>query len=171
MLSAALEAHDEARLARIAANIRRAGFPTTPEGDPDRIAEAWGVTLPESYRMFMRRHDGGALQGPGGVLSIWTTTENLALQREDYRAFKSTPGARVVFFASDNGACEYFFDVDDYYGHGRYAVLVADQCSDTTFFVGATFYEAAERILNGPRTQEPWEDRSPRPRPQGSERT
>lgn len=174
MPSAALEAHDEARFASIESNFRSRSV-NRPllglrHGEPERLEAAWGVVLPESFCEFLRRLDGGELQGKGGVISVWGTNENLALHREDYRAFKSTPGARVVFFGSDNGECEYFFDVDDYYGHGAYAVLLADQCSDVCYFVAATFYEAVERVLDGPDTHD-WErDRSPRPRPEGSER-
>lgn len=173
MPSHELEAHDEARFARIETCFWSRGVNQNARvrhGEPERMEAAWGVVLPESFCEFIRRLDGGELVGQGGVMLIWWTTENLALHREDYRAFKSTPGARVVFFGSDNGHCEYFFDVDDYYGHGAYAVLVADQASDLTFVVGATFYEAAERVMSGPPTQEdPLEEMS-RARPAGSER-
>lgn len=174
MPSRELEAHDEARFSRIEACYRSRPVNQSAcvgRGEPERIEAAWGVVLPESFCEFMRRLDGGELQGTGGVVSIWRTTENVSLHREDYRAFKSTAGARVVFFGSDNGHCEYFFDVDDYYSHGAYAVLVADQASDLTFFIGATFYEAAERVMNGPRTQEDPSEEMSRARPAGSERT
>lgn len=95
---------------------------------------------------------------------------NLALWREDYRAFKSTPGARVVFFASDGGGCEYFFDVEDWYRCGRYAVLIADRGSDVTEHVAPSLYAALERLVAGPRLN--WDhDLLKRPRPPGSERT
>ena len=131
MPAAELEAHDEARFARAVAHAEvfriKLTYPQREaSGDPGLIERAWGVELPESFCEFVRRLDGGAIQGEGGVLAIWKTRENLALHHEDYRAFKSTPGARVVFFASDYGSREYFFDVDDYYGHGAYAVLLAD---------------------------------------------
>ena len=174
MLSAQLEAHDEARFARAVAHTEvfriKLSYPQREaSGDPGLIERACGVELPESFCEFMRRLDGGAIQGEGGVLAIWKTRENLALHHEDYRAFKSTPGARVVFFASDYGSREYFFDVDDYYGHGAYAVLLADQCSDNTDFIATTFYAAVDLIIEGPRPY--WEATlSPRPRPAGSER-
>ncbi|MFY0536705.1 hypothetical protein [Nannocystis pusilla] len=88
---------------------------------------------------------------------------------EDYRAFKSTPGARVVFFASNNGGCEYFFDVDDWFGCGHYAVLLADRCSDGIERVAPSFYAALERIVSGPRRNYE-RDFVRRPCPPGSER-
>lgn len=162
-----LEPHDDDRLAAILAH--RAPYSPDSRGDPDAIERAWGVPLPPSFHGFFASVDGGTLIGAGGVMELWSTRSNLALWREDYRAFKSTPGARVVFFASDGGSFEYFFDVDDWYGCGRYAVLVADRASDDTEHVASSFYAALERIVGGPRRA--WErDQLKRPRPPGSER-
>lgn len=138
-------------------------------GDPDALEKAWGVPLPPSFRGLIERVDGGSLRGLGGVLELWSTRSNLALWREDYRAFKSTPRARVVFFASDGGGSEFFFDVDDWYGCGRYAVLLADRGSDVTERVAPTFYAALERVVAGPpRSYE--RDVLRHPRPPDSER-
>lgn len=173
MPSAELEAHDEARFAAIEACARTVPqniiSPDRP-GEPERIVEAWGVPLPDSFTELFRRLHGVTLIGKGGVMEIFDTSVNVALQREDSLALSSTPRARVVFFASDGGGCQYFFDVDDYYGHGRYAVLLGDCCSDVCYFVATSFYAAAERVMDGPETHN-WEtDRSRLPRPEGSDR-
>ncbi|MCY1061387.1 SMI1/KNR4 family protein [Nannocystis sp. SCPEA4] len=163
-----LEPHDDRRLAALLARFK----PIVPgrRGDPDALERAWGVPLPPSFRGFLTATDGGTLVGSGGVLELWSTRSNLALWREDYRAFKSTPGARVVFFASDGGGSEYLFDVDDWYGCGRYAVLVADRGSDNTEHVAPSFYAALERLADGPR-RDYERDLLARPRPPDSERT
>jgi hypothetical protein len=158
-----LEPHDEQRLAALLPHI------STCRGDPDALERAWGVPLPPSFRGLFEQRDGGRLVGSGGVLELWSTRSNLALWREDYRAFKSTPGARVMFFGSDGGSCEYFFDVDDWYGCGRYAVLLADRASDDTDYVAQSFYAALERLASGPRLTYQ-EGPIRRPRPPGSER-
>lgn len=124
--------------------------------------------MPPSFLGWFDRVDGGTLIGRGGVLELWSTASNLALWREDYRAFRSTPMARVVFFGSDGGGFESFFDVDDHFGCGRYAVLQADRSSDTTEFVAPTFYTALERIIEGPKRTDV--DVVAVARPAGSER-
>jgi hypothetical protein len=173
MPSHELEAHEESRFAHIEACARgrsENNIALSRRGEPERIAEAWGVPLPGSFSELFHRLHGVTLIGDGGVMEIFDTSVNLALQREDSLALSSTPGARVVFFASDGGGCQYFFDVDDYYGHGRYAVLLGDCCSDVCYFVASSFYAAAERVMSGPKTHD-WEtDRSQRPRPPGSDR-
>jgi hypothetical protein len=161
------EPHDDLRLAALLPRFADL-FPGR-RGDPDALERAWGVPLPPSFRGLLARLDGGSLHGAGGVMELWSTADNLALRREDFRAFKSTPGARVVFFASDGGNFEYLFDVDDWYGRGRYAVLAADGASDGTEYVASSFYAALERIAGGPRRSHERDD-IPRPRPPGSER-
>jgi hypothetical protein len=70
---------------------------------------------------------------------------------------------------SGPGGCEYFFDVDDWFGCGHYAVLLADRCSDGIERVAPSFYAALERIVSGP--QRSYErDVVRRPCPPGSER-
>ncbi|WP_434420833.1 hypothetical protein [Nannocystis pusilla] len=127
------------------------------------------MPLPPSFCGLIARVDGGCLVGDGGVLELWSTDSNLALWSEDYRAFKSTPGARVVFFATNGGGSEYFFDVDDWFGCGRYAVLLANVGSHVIERVASSFYAALDRLIAGPRLE--WEhDLIQRPRPPRSER-
>ncbi len=162
-----LEPHDEARLEL----ILRSYSPVFRErrGDSAAIERAWGVPLPPSFCGLIDRVDGGTLKGGGGVMEIWPTRSNLMLWREDYRAIKSTLGARVAFFASDGGSFECFFDVDNYFGRGHYAVLAADCASDVTELMAPTFYAALERVIAGP-LRRPETDEIPRPRPPGSQR-
>lgn len=94
--------------------------------------------------------------------------DQVALARENYRAFRSTEGARVIFFASDGGGREYFFDVDDWFGTGRYAVLLADRNSDAVERIAPSFVDAIARIAYGPRLGDG--DSVARGRPPGSER-
>lgn len=162
-----LEPHDEARL--LAALGRLETHPSTRAGDPTAIERATGVAMPPSLAELLARVDGGTLKGTGGVLELWSAWRLLALLREDYFAFKSTPRARALFFGSDGGSFEYFFDVDDYYGCGPYAVLVADRASDATELVARSFYLAVERVLDGARRGDA--DARSRPRPPGSERS
>lgn len=154
------------RLARVVRAFRRSS--SAGEGDPLALEQAWGVRLPGAFHRILHAVDGGTLSGAGGLLELWDTRSNLALCRENYRAFRSTPGACVVFFGSDGGSYEYFFDVDGYFGFGPYAVLRADCASDHQEFVARGFLSALERLIDGPRIGDA--DSVSAPRPPGSER-
>lgn len=160
----------EEELTERLARVVRAFRPSSAAGEGDALAleQAWGVRLPGALHRLLRAVDGGTLSGEGGLLELWDTRSNLALCRENYSAFRSTPGARVVFFGSDGGSYEYFFDVDGYFGFGPYAVLRADRASDHQEFVARGFLSALERLLDGPRIAD--RDSVCVPRPPGSER-
>lgn len=101
-----LEPHDPARLAGILGRFRP--LPGGSRGDGAALERAWQVPLPPSFLACIDQLDGGTLRGAGGVLELWSTAGNLALHREDYRAFRSTPRARVMFFGSDaDGDCDW----------------------------------------------------------------
>jgi hypothetical protein len=55
----------------------------------------------------------------------------LAMHRENDFAQKRAVGSRVVYFGTDGGSFELFFDVDDRFGRGRCAVLAADRSCAT----------------------------------------
>lgn len=139
-----------------------------PREDLAAIESAWGHAAPRAFRDFVTELGGGTLVGAGGVLELWWTPDQVALAREDHRAFRTTEAARVLFFASDGGGREYFFDVDGWFGHGRHAVLLADRNSDAVEWVAPTFAAAVERIAFGPRLGEG--DHVLVGRPPGSER-
>lgn len=155
------------RLARVVRAFRAAS--AAGEGDALALEQAWGVRLPSAFHRLLLAVDGGTLSGEGGLLELWPSGDNVALCRENYRAFRSTPGARVAFFGSDGGSYEYFLDVDGYFGFGPYAVLRADRASEHQEFVARGFLSALERLIDGPRIGEA--DSVSVPRPPGSDRT
>lgn len=122
-------------------------------GDVEALERAFEVTLPSDYRAFMERFDGGRVQGPHAGFDVWMTAIALAMHRENDFAQKRAVGSRLVYFGTDGGSFELFFDVDDRFGHGRFAVLAADRASDTVELHGESFTAAMLRVLEGARSE------------------
>ena len=132
---------------RISAAVQ--GTKVHGRGDLAALERAFEVTLPSDYRAFMERFDGGRVQGPRAGFDVWMTSIALAMHRENDFEWKSTAGARLVYFGSDGGSFELFFDVDDRFGRGRFAVLAAERASDHVELHGASFTAAMLRVLDG----------------------
>jgi hypothetical protein len=85
-----------------------------PPASVAALAEAerqLGVRLPDPYRDFLLRSNGGnGFVGPLGYLMLWSA-EELGESNEDYEAREDAPG--FVLFGSNGGGEAYAFDYED----------------------------------------------------------
>jgi hypothetical protein len=136
---------------RIAAAVQ--GTKVHRRGDVEALERVFGVALPADYRAFMERFDGGRVQGPRAGFDVWSTTDARAMHRENDFSQKRAEGSRLIYFGTDGGSFELFFDVDDRFGRGRFAVLAADRASDAVELHGASFTAAMLRVIEGGRSE------------------
>jgi hypothetical protein len=85
-----------------------------PPANAESIAEAerqLGVRLPDSYRDFLLRSNGGTgFIGPLGYLMLWSA-EELGESNDDYGVRECAPG--FVLFGSNGGGEAYALDYED----------------------------------------------------------